>query len=262
MKQEEIDRLIYINKQTPEDALKIYKFWLENQTKNKDKNILKILHASIQLGLSNIVKTILSSEEGCIEILSDESLLKEALNCNPLNLDILNALYSYHNTMTSLPFDDSAIQGHIVDAFQDREGNLYPGDGSSSSTWKFIKAFKTTTGKLIELTPDLRSSFSSKITSNKRKANEPEDPIQHKQIKIEGMPKAIFKDNEGRLNINADASREEIILAQEFLANQLELVEAFAKIPQTNHSSAQIEIDPLSVLAGVAATAAIHDTNA
>lgn len=245
---------------TPEDSLKEYNEWLKKQINHKDDNILRLLHTAIRYGFTNIVKTILSSEEGCLAILSDESLVKEATHSKHLNLEIINALYDHKNTMTAPPFDDvpeaPTIQGHIVDAFQDRKGNLYPGGGSSSSTWKEVKAFQTTTGELIELTPDLMVQLSNEPHSKKRSASELENPIQHKQIKIEGMPKAVFQDQEGRFNIDPNAPLRDILEAQDFLNNQLRTSEYFVQ----NHSLSKENIlDPLAILAGVAA---IHDTSA
>lgn len=248
----QIALLFSINKQPSEDALQSYNAWLQDQSENRDVDILGMLHVSIHYGWENTVKTILSSEAGCLAILSDESLLVQATNTN--NLKIINALYNYRKEMSSEPIEDSksedTIQGHIVDAFQDRQGNLHPGGGSSSSNWKEVKAFQTTTGDLIELTPDLMAQISNEPNSKKRSASELEDPIQHKQIKIEGMPEAVYQDQEGRFNIDADASLEEIIQAQEFLQIQLELAESFVQ----NHSLPEENtLDPLTILAGVAA---------
>lgn len=255
---EKIAIFFSISKLSSEDALQSYNAWLQDQSKNKDADILEMLHVSIHYGWENTVKTILSSEAGCLAILLDESLFVKAANTR--NLEIINALYNYRETMSSPPIEDSEsekiIEGIIVDAYQDRQGNLYPGGGSSSSTWKEVKAFQTTTGELIELTPDLITQLSNEANSRKRSADKSEEPPQHKQIKIEGMPRAVFLDLEGRFNIDANAPLRDIIEAQDFLNNQLRTSESF---PQNHSLSEESSLDPLAILAGVAAT---HDTSA
>lgn len=237
----------YINNQPSENALQIYNSWLEDQFGYKDDIILEMLHISVHYGWDNTIKTILSSEAGCIAILSDDSLQVKVKNTG--NPNIVNALNHYQQAMSSLPTEDSTLEdkteGIIVNAFKDPSGNLHPGGGPSSSTWKEIQAFQTRSGDLMELTPYLTEQILNDPISKKRSAGELEDPTPCKQIKLEGISEFIFLDEEGLFNIDENASLEEIILAQEFLINQLELANSFTPIP-----SFETNLDPLYMLTG------------
>lgn len=162
---------------------------------------------------------------------------------------------------------EEILEGIIINMLKDHQGTLHSPYGSVSSTWKEVQIFETTTGHIIELTPQHVVEYY--INENQEKVYILKTPANIDNLKkaenteeilescsgfyiADEMPPAVFTHN-GQYNIRENASDEERAAAQRWIAQQEmeeEEDDSSMKVDIPHTHSMQGNIDNPSPLSG------------
>lgn len=129
---------------------------------------------------------------------------------------------------------EEIFEGTVINMLEDHQGVLHSPYGAVSSTWKEVQLFETTTGEIIEITPE--HNVEPYINKNGEQVYILKTPANIDNLKkaenTEGllesfdgfynadeMPQGIF-DHNGRYNIDDRLNPQERAAAQEWIAQQ------------------------------------------